>query len=47
LSRLAASLGNDELAERFDTALEQENEHLTTISGWYEGLINADAKMLS
>jgi len=47
LSRLATSLGNDELAERFDAALEQENEHLTTISGWYEGLINADAKMLS
>jgi len=47
LSRLATSLGNDELAERFDAALELENEHLTTISGWYEGLINADAKMLS
>lgn len=47
LSRLATSLGNDELAEKFDAALEQENEHLTTISGWYEGLINADAKMLS
>lgn len=47
LSRLATSLGNDELAGKFDAALEQENEHLTTISGWYEGLINADAKMLT
>jgi len=47
LSRLARSMGRDDLAERFDHALEQENQHLTTISGWYEGLINADAKMLS
>jgi bacterioferritin (cytochrome b1) len=47
LSRLASSLGNDELAEHFDYALEQENEHLKTIAGWYEGLLNADAKMLS
>jgi bacterioferritin (cytochrome b1) len=47
LSRLARSLGNDELAEHFDRALEQETEHLETISGWYEGLLNADAKLLS
>ncbi len=47
LSRLATSLGNDELASHFDRALEQENEHLQTISGWYEGLLNADAKLLS
>ena len=47
LSRLARSMGRDDLAERFDEALEQENEHLTTISGWYEGLLNADAKLLS
>jgi ferritin-like metal-binding protein YciE len=47
LSRLASSLGHDELAQHFDRALEQENEHLRTISGWYEGLLNADAKMLS
>jgi ferritin-like metal-binding protein YciE len=47
LSRLARSLGRDDLSERFDQALEQENEHLTTISGWYEGLLNADAKLLS
>lgn len=47
LSRLATSLGKDDLAERFDHALEQENEHLRTVSGWYEGLLNADAKMLS
>jgi len=47
LSRLATSLGNDELAEHFDRALEQENEHVRTVAGWYEGLLNADAKMLS
>jgi rubrerythrin len=47
LSRLARSMGHDELAERFDVALEQENEHLSTVTGWYEGLLNADAKMLS
>ncbi len=47
LSRLARSMGREDLAERFDEALEQENEHLTTISGWYEGLLNSDAKMLS
>ena len=47
LSRLARSMGRDDLAEQFDQALEQENEHLVTISGWYEGLLNADAKLLS
>lgn len=47
LSRLARSMGHDELAERFDVALEQENDHLTTVTGWYEGLLNADARMLS
>jgi rubrerythrin len=47
LARLATSLGNDELAEQFERALEQENDHLRTVSGWYEGLLNADAKMLS
>jgi ferritin-like metal-binding protein YciE len=47
LSRLARTLGRDDLAEQFDQALEQENEHLVTISGWYEGLLNADAKLLS
>jgi hypothetical protein len=47
LSRLAESLGNDDLAERFDRALEQENDHLSTISGWYEGLLTADTKLLS
>ncbi len=47
LSRLATSLGNEELAGQFERALEQENDHLRTVSGWYEGLLNADAKMLS
>jgi ferritin-like protein len=47
LSRLARSIGHEELADRFEQALEEESEHLATISGWYEGLLNADAKMLS
>jgi hypothetical protein len=47
LSRLARSMGRDDLADRFDEATEHETEHLTTISGWYEGLLNADAKLLS
>lgn len=47
LSRLARSLGHDQLAERFDGALEQETQHLNTIAGWYEGLLNADSKLLS
>jgi rubrerythrin len=47
LSRLATSLGNDELAENFERALEQENDHLRTISGWYEGLLTADTRLLS
>jgi rubrerythrin len=47
LSRLARSMGREDLAERFDQALEQENDHLSTISRWYEGLLNSDAKMLS
>jgi bacterioferritin (cytochrome b1) len=47
LSRLATSLGSDELAEHFERALEQENDHLRTISGWYEGLLTADTRLLS
>jgi hypothetical protein len=47
LSRLARSMGRDDLAERFDEALEQENEHLVTVTGWYEGLLTSDSKMLS
>jgi bacterioferritin (cytochrome b1) len=47
LSRLARSLGHDTLAERFDEAIEHETQHLNTIAGWYEGLLNADSKLLS
>jgi len=47
LSRLARSLGDDAFADRFDQALEQETQHLNTIAGWYEGLLNADTKLLS
>jgi bacterioferritin (cytochrome b1) len=47
LSRLARDLGQDALAERFDHALEQENQHLTTISRWYEALITAESRLVS
>lgn len=47
LSRLARSMGHEELSARFDAALEQENEHLKTVAGWYEGLLTSDAKLLS
>jgi len=47
LERLAREMGQDAIADRFNHALQQENEHLVTISGWYEGLLNADAKLLS
>ncbi len=47
LSRLARSMGREDLAERFDQALKQENGHVSTISRWYEGLLTSDAKMLS
>jgi|SRR5688572_25256109 len=47
LGRLARSMGHEELAERFDRALDQENEHLTTVNGWYEGMLSTDAKVLS
>ena len=47
LSRLARSTGQDELAGRFDEALEQETQHVNTIRGWYEGLLTADSKLLS
>jgi len=47
LSRLARDLGQDALAERFDHALEQENQHLMTISRWYEAMITAESKLVS
>jgi hypothetical protein len=47
LSRLARSMHHEEMAERFDRALEQENRHLEDISRWYEALLIADAKLLS
>lgn len=47
LSRLARDLGQDALASRFDHALGQENQHLMTISRWYEALITAESKLVS
>jgi ferritin-like metal-binding protein YciE len=47
LSRLARAIGQDDLAQRFDHALEQENQHLMTVSGWYESLLTSEAKLLS
>jgi len=47
LSRLARDLGQDVLAEKFEHALNQENQHLVTISRWYEALISAESRLVS
>lgn len=47
LTRLARSLGQDELAEGFERASEHETQHLETISQWYEAMVTADSKLLS
>ncbi len=47
LGRLARSMGQEELAQRFDHALEHENQHLATVSGWYEELVNAETRLAS
>jgi rubrerythrin len=47
LARLARSMHREDLAERFDRALEQENRHLDDISRWYEAMLFSDAKLLS
>ncbi|HET9862469.1 MAG TPA: ferritin-like domain-containing protein [Steroidobacteraceae bacterium] len=47
LARLARAMHHEDVAERFDRALEQENQHLADISSWYEALLISDAKLLS
>jgi bacterioferritin (cytochrome b1) len=47
LSRLARDLGQDALAEKFEHALGQENQHLVTVSRWYEALIHSESKLVS
>lgn len=47
LARLARSLGQEELATRFEAALAQENHHLETISAWQEALVMNESKLLS
>jgi bacterioferritin (cytochrome b1) len=47
LGRLARDMGQDELAQRLEQAFRQENEHLDTISSWYETLLNAESKLVS
>jgi ferritin-like metal-binding protein YciE len=47
LARLARSMGQGEVASRFEEALVHENEHLATISGWVEDLVMSESKLLS
>jgi hypothetical protein len=47
LAQLARSIGQEELARQFDEALSHENEHLQTISHWYETLVTSEARLLS
>lgn len=47
LARLARQMGQEELATMFDEALQDEVQHLDTITRWYEAMVGADSKMLS
>lgn len=47
LSRMARSLGQDDIADRFDHALVQETQHLESVSRWYETLTMEEARPLS
>jgi ferritin-like metal-binding protein YciE len=47
LARLARSMGQEDVATRFEEALKHENEHLATISGWYEELVMSESKLVS
>jgi hypothetical protein len=40
-------MGQEALAERFDAALEHENQHLVTVRGWVEALAQSEARLLS
>ena len=47
LARLARDMGQDALAERFGHALQQENQHLETVTRWYEGMLTAESRLVS
>jgi bacterioferritin (cytochrome b1) len=47
LARLARAMDQEEAAQRFEMALQHENEHLATIGAWVEQLVLSDAKLLS
>lgn len=47
LARLARDMGEDTLATRFEEALAHEQQHLDTISRWYESMVSVESKMLS
>ena len=47
LSQLARSVGQEDLATRFDQALAQENEHLYSIRGWYQTMVMEESKLVS
>lgn len=44
LIKLADDLGMDEMAEQFTKAREQEDEHLNSISQWYEDMVRNQAQ---
>jgi rubrerythrin len=44
LIAMAGKAGQDDIAQRFQQALERENEHLSRVRGWYETLTLASAQ---
>lgn len=47
LAKLARQQGHDNLAQRFEVALGEENSHLESVKSWEEALVSADARVLS
>jgi ferritin-like metal-binding protein YciE len=47
LIAMAESMGQDGMVERFRKALENENEHVSKVRGWYEGLTLASGELRS
>jgi ferritin-like metal-binding protein YciE len=45
LIAMAESMGQDGMVERFRKALENENEHVSKVRGWYEGLTLASGEL--
>ena len=46
LISLAKSSGHDDLAKRFQKALEEEGEHLTQVRAWVQELALAEASLV-